>query len=354
MAIIFMDSFDGYGSSQVWSKYPAGGTGVPVIGTGGRRNTQCLTMNNNDNVTMGEFLSPQSTVIIGMAIRRNGVFFLPNPSIIRFYNNALAMHCELCFDDSYRLYLRRSDGTVLVTGTTIIAISAWYYLELKVKMHGSTGTANLRLNGIDEFNGTSLNTSVRSPLTVSFINVGSQNVGYMSIDDLYVCDTTGSSNTNFLGDIAVEYLVPTGAGAKTQFTPSSGSNWQTVDETTTVSDADYNSSSVPGAMDLFGMSNLSGNGLVYAVRTDLRGNKNDAGFRSIKPAFYKPSGVGDTARSYTGLQSPVSDTFSYLPSQIYNTSPDTGVAWTVDEVNALQYGYAVGDAGMFTLDAKLV
>jgi hypothetical protein len=107
-------------------------------------------------------------------------------------------------------------------------------------------------------------------------------------------------------------------------------------------------------MDLFTMSDLAGNGLIRGVQTISRVKKDDAGFRKAEPVFHKASGLGETTRWYQGRVEPVGDTFGYFALQVFETSPDTGVAWTVDEVNALQYGYAVGDAGMFTLDAKLV
>ncbi len=51
----------------------------------------------------------------------------------------------------------------------------------------------------------------------------------MQIDDLTFCDSTGSAPYDgFLGNVRVQALLPAGAGASTQFTPSTGSdpNWQ--------------------------------------------------------------------------------------------------------------------------------
>jgi hypothetical protein len=131
-----------------------------------------------------------------------------------------------------------------------------------------------------------------------------------------------------------------------------------VDELTNP-DAEYNSSDVVGATDLFAMPNI-GNGLVHGVQSVLRYKKDDAGFRTVQPVFYRADvdDGGDpppstTPRWYGGTKVPVFDTF-VGSTQMLATSPLSGLAWTKDEINALQFGYAVGDAAMFTIDATVV
>jgi hypothetical protein len=259
--------------------------------------------------------------------------------------------CRLKFASRVPYFQRGS--TTLATASTPLLELTWYYIEIKLKVHPSAGFFDVRVNGVSIMSGTGVNTRNTANNRIGIVNwsaYGGSKIHYF--DDMYLCD---GSPGDFLGDTRVEYLVPTGAGVRTQFAPSTGSNYQTVDEMVVGgTDTDYNSSSSPGAMDLFTMANLSGNGLVHGVKTTVRGWKDDAGHRKVKPMFYKSMGTGDTARFYGGTALAVSDTINYLQDQIIDTSPDTGTAWTVDEVNALQYGYAVGDAGMFTLDAKLV
>jgi hypothetical protein len=245
----------------------------------------------------------------------------------------------------------RGDGTKLSSGTIVFPTDVWSYMEIRYSISDTVGSYELRINGTASTSGSGVDTRNGGSGVMNSIAFYHNDISgdfASTIDDLYV-----TNDTVFFGDTRVEYLAPTGPGIKTQLAPSAGSNWQTVDESVP-SDTDYNSSSTPGAMDLFGMRNLAGNGLIYGVQSILRCKKDDAGFRSVKPAFFKAGGIGSTDRYYTGNKSFVGDGFFSVPAQIYDTSPDTGTAWTVDEVNALQYGYAVGDAGMFTLDAKLV
>ena len=357
MALVFMDSFDHYTSStDLLTKYAS--TNEAAINTGGRWGTSAIY---NGAYGRGQLRSLQftscDTYIIGLAyLSNNAAADFP---IISLREGTITHVYVYPVKESRVFRVARGDGTILGTATTLYGVNIWMYLELKVVVHDSAGSFELRMNGTSIVSASGVDTRnggtgvINEFMLFDTGGSGANDNDNSWMDDLYFCNNIGPVSNNFLGDIRVQYLVPTGVGAKTQFTPSTGSNWQTVDETAP-SDTDYNSASTPGAMDLFGMANLSGNGLVYGVQTILRGKKDDAGFRGAKPAFFKANGTGSTDRYYTGTQSPVGDTFYPAPIQIYNTSPDTGVAWTVDEVNALQYGYAVGDAGMFTLDAKLV
>jgi hypothetical protein len=58
-------------------------------------------------------------------------------------------------------------------------------------------------------------------------------------------------------------------------------------------------------------------------------------------------------RVHGGIDAGVGDTFSYKRT-VFNTSPDTNAAWTIEELDDLQYGYTVGGGNEFTVDAWTV
>lgn len=224
---------------------------------------------------------------------------------------------------------------------------SWYFFELYIELHDTTGRVIAKWNGTPQIDFTGDTNNGGSYISYFAFSVMS---GVSSYDDFIVGDGSGTVNTLPTGDSRVEYLVPNGVGAKTQFTPSAGVNWGNVDETGIPVDTDYNASAVTGAVDLFPVSDLSGNGLIHAVQPVLRVRKDDAGYRMIRPAFYKPLGAGDTPRLYGGTPQTVGDNFAYN-RQILEFSPDTGVAWTTDELAGMNFGYGVAGGGWIGVDA---
>ena len=99
-----------------------------------------------------------------------------------------------------------------------------------------------------------------------------------TIDDLYLVDLTGPYPFNDrLGNVKVEQLLPSAAGATTQWTPSTGANWAAVDEQPP-SSTDYVGSTTSGQRDLYATTDLvSTTGTVLAVRPAWFIAKSDAG-----------------------------------------------------------------------------
>lgn len=80
----------------------------------------------------------------------------------------------------------------------IVGESAWFYIEAKIVFSQTGGAVELRVNGIPLINETGLNTCATGNEQVSQIRLYS-NSDYAFFDDLYLCDTNGTKNNNFLG-----------------------------------------------------------------------------------------------------------------------------------------------------------
>jgi len=266
-----------------------------------------------------------------------------------------ATHVYLEIDGStHGLNVRRGwpAGTLLATSVNenlYTTAGIWYFFEFYVYLHDTAGRVVVKWNGATEIDYTGDTNNGGSYINHFYFELPDTG-GACWYDDMIVGDGSGTMNTVPPGDARVEYLAPNGVGVKTEFAPSAGSNWSNVDETGTPIDTDYNHSSNVGAMDLFTMADLSGTGVIHAVQPVIRARKDDAGLRSVKPVFYKALGAGDTPRIYAGTAQSVGDSFSYA-GQIIETSPDTGVAWGADEIQALQFGYAVAGSAAFGVDA---
>ena len=358
MAIIFMDSFDqSLSAYPKWDYHANGG-----IATGGRYGNKAYISgySGNPSFLQKNYLNAGSSGSFGFAMydMANGMQASDKVgAVVESGSNHLYVANESIYPILLSVY--RGDGTKLGTGTATFPKQLWAHVELTYTIGDApNGSFTLRINGIVSCSGSGIDTRNGGSGAVdgiAFFAPTMDGGGSIWFDDVYI--STGATP---LGDLRVQYLAPSGAGVRTNFTPLSGSNWSNVDESLgTPNDADYNSSNVVGATDLFAMPDI-GNGVVHGVQTVLRYRKDDAGFRTVQPALYRAD-VDDgglpppstTPRWYRGTKMPVYDTFAGS-TQMLATSPLSGLSWTKDEINALQFGYAVGDAAMFTIDAKLV
>jgi hypothetical protein len=137
-----------------------------------------------------------------------------------------------------------------------------------------------------------------------------------------------------LGDVRVYSLSPTGAGSSTQFTPSSGANYTTVDELP-YSATDYVTSGTSGNRDTYAVADIPATaGTVFAVQSNVIAKKTDAAPISLKSALRSGASV------YYG--SPVSlGASDGAVTDLYTADPATSTSWTISGVNALEAGFEV-------------
>jgi hypothetical protein len=316
MALVFCDSFDHYATANIANKWDY--LSACTIAGGGRFGN-CLSWTNWTNGVYKTF-SSQTTWVVGFAFKISSFADAPTRHIFGIFDGGTSK-ASLYFDASGRLTWGG------VTSTLALATATWHYLEFKAV---SGGVLQARVNGT-----TWVDTTIGSYTANRIVwGLGTSNGISYQVDDIYICDGTGGVNTDFLGDVRVEYLVPTANGTTTQFTASTGSNYDTVNETTTPSDSDYNSSSTAGHIDLFTLSDLSASGTIKGVQSVIRNLKTDAGTRTVAPKYR----IGST--NYSGAASNVLVSVSYALDPMDN-SPATASGWTDTEINGMEFGYEV-------------
>lgn len=261
-----------------------------------------------------------------------GLGFYLNPAmgadvqICGFYD-AGTLQVGVWLSPSGQLYVKNGAGTVLGRSRPdLIRRNSWNYVELKATFHASAGTWAVRLNGVALLSGSGVAT-IGS--TNAYANQFKAGAGSTRIDDVYVCDTSGSLNKDFLGDIGVWCLRPSGAGTHSDWSPSAGSNYQCVDEATPDSSS-YVSTTGVGNRDSYALDDLPANvTAVKAVQVVLNALKEDASDRSLK------AGVRSGATDYDGAQQAVRLPYGYY-LQPYDADPATSAAWDLAGVNALE------------------
>lgn len=138
---------------------------------------------------------------------------------------------------------------------------------------------------------------------------------------------------------------PTGDGNAT-YTPSTGSNWENVDEESADDDATYNYRQNSAGYDRFTFTAFSvpGGASNIAITVYIRAKRTEAG-ANVTYALLRVNGsnytenIADAGTSYANQ------------SHEWTTNPDTSSAWTIDDINGSgsnpleQFGYGVTGNG---------
>ena len=334
MALLFVDGFDSYANTtDFYRNWIQGTLNVTVLPTGGRRGGGAVRFASAGYETPRVF-NTTSSFVFGTAV----------------YSNITGITDVLYFEDidgviqlSIRLnpvsgliYLYRGTSTLLATSSVVPAfLNTWGYLEIKATISTSISANSciIRWNGIEIINlaaGTSTQASAKS--SVSKLAPVYTHI----IDDLYMCDQSGTTNNNFLGDCRIDVVRPSADGTYTQGTPSTGtSHYQTVDETTP-STTDYVSLPVTTTplRDSYQLSDISliSTYSVYGVQATALVTKPDSGVARSAAPFIRANGVNVDG-------TPVVLGTSYVNIfSVADTVPGTSAAWTFSDVNALEAG----------------
>ncbi len=330
MALQFVDSFDHYTTAQITRKWNVdlGGSGQIVVG-GGRNGTNGLHGGALRKTGVGG-----ATTILGVAmtiVRGSGSF----GNIFRPQTAGVA-HSVLTLNADLTLSVVNFNGTVLGTSAASLLEAAYAYIEFKLGLAGgSSGTYDVHLDGVSILSGTGVTTNPNVAASVNSVVLGGQAGATLNcvFDDFYVADGTGAVNNNFLGDVMVQPLYPAGAGATTQWTPSSGANWQNVAEHSPDDDGSYNKSGTPAQVDLYALDQITGSApTIFGVQWNAMMRKNDASSYILNRAIRS----GTTTFLGAPLLTPNTTYRNF--TEVIELNPNTASAWTKTTVNALQAG----------------
>lgn len=339
--LIFCDSFDHYLSgTEFFTKWTASRNATPNAFTTGRFGSAHNPA--GERWSRKDFGTSYGTLIAGCAWKRSGAW--GGNAVMGFYDSA-NLQCDLRINDgSGEIYVTRNGTTLGSPVSFIPGLNIWYYLELLVTFHNSTGVIIARVDGAEVINLTSQDTQQTANATANGIRIGSHtdNAPAGQIDDLYVCDNTDSGvsgvpNDDFLGDIRVEAIFPNGNGNSSALLGSDGNstdNYLLVDETAPDEDTTYVQGSSVGDKDTYAMSALTPTaGTVYGVQMLPYARKTDAGSRSIC-SVTRLSGTEEDSANKT-----LSTSYAYLPD-IREGTP-AAAAWTISDVNSMEAGVKV-------------
>lgn len=227
----------------------------------------------------------------------------------------------------------RGDGTVLASAANSVALNTWHFFQFKATVADLGGTAELRLNGqtIATYTGDTKNTANayvngwKVEATISGLNAW--------FDNIVVYSDTGNAPNTWTPETRIFDVLPTGAGATTEWTPSAGANWQCVDEQPSNGDTDYVSAASSPLTDVYAFSGpVPAGAIVYGVAVHATARKDDAGTNNLD-GIIRSGGTNYAKGSPQGLTS------SYVRYRwLWDLDPATSAPWTVAAANAAQAG----------------
>lgn len=323
MALILMEGFDHYNTSAHQQLKGWNVVGLSSYVTGRFAGQAFSTPNSN------KLFTTSGTIIAGFAVRLGVV----NAAFVSFFNVS-TLHVDLRTDINGNLYATRNGTTIGSVSSTLLLTGVWYYIELKITISDTVGVVVVKVDGITALNLSGVDTQNGITTTMTAIALGTLSTSTHAYDDMYILNTTGSApNNDFIGEKRITTIFPNGAGSSTQFTPSAGSNYQNVDDTTSIdSDTTYNSSSTPGHIDLYAFENtITGTSTINGIQTNLTVRKDDAGTRTVRPK------IRHSSTNYDGTSANLSASYTML-SEKFETNPGTGVAWTTSDVDNAEFG----------------
>jgi hypothetical protein len=333
--------FEGFDVSDVPSPPWSTTTGGTATRATPGRNSTSHRIDTGGNYTRLLLSANYATLIVGCAMYRPGT--VTTDDILWFEDHLTSvahLTVQMRSDGAIRVYRGGGDsGTNLgESATGLITANTWFHLEFKATIDDTAGIAVVRINGITALSLSSLDTRNGGGAYVNRIGFGGiDGISTLYVDDVYVCDTTGTYNNDFIGDASVVALYPDGAGQYSEWTPSAGSNWQNVDEQGTPNDdTDYNSAGDVNTRDLYNMTPLPiTSGAVHGVKIDGTLKKTDTGTRGVK--LMMRNGTTETESS----EFPLNTAYTRHESIVYETNPHTSAPFTIAEVNAIQMGQKV-------------
>ncbi len=325
MAVVLTDGFDHYATAQGVEKFwfsPGGGGGYTIQAPGRGFGGQCIVVINN-NPAVKQLPSGYSTIIAGAALKTNDSV----PGVIMGLWNGSIQAAAIELTGDQHLKVIDSTGAVVGTGTTIVPVGSWFYVELKVIV-GTSGHATVQLNGAPEIASSLGNFATSNISQIRFENHSLS--GNTQIDDVYVLDTTGSSPQNdFLGDVRVVTLYPVADGTHTQWTPDTGTDhFSRVNEHLIDGDASYVKDATPGDKDSYLMDTFLG--VIYSAQLNLGARKGEAALRQLAPL------IRQAGTDHVGTTSTLSLDYLFY-SWILDNDP-LGNPWLAATINADEFG----------------
>lgn len=354
MAIVYFDGFNSYTANSIFTQnWTVGGSLQGFFFTSGRYNGNALGANGYISLSVTynanfryNFQAASASTSIGAAIKYSPLLAASNvtPVLTLAYNGNAALSAYIYYNQYGNFYypvIVNGAGTTLITGKPIANYdpTVWHYYEMEAQAGTTTGLVRFYVDSVPVATITNVNTTYSSNLfynsAIVYSGAWDSTQRVTLIDDFYVNNTTTRT-----GEINIVTLRPnsdasvawTATGGGTHFNQINGATYSTSPAT--------NIGTTVNGTDLFNVADLPSSGSsvlgpIKGLKTNTLAYKSAFGKANIFQTMRVGSGVINNS-STIPFEGPANSVF--LPSNIYETNPFTGTAWTSTAINSLQTG----------------
>lgn len=337
MTLLWADSFDHYGENQhlLDSNYFNNASGAlpltPVSTSPIRTGSGCVRFDAQAWALKHVVTVDTDTLVIGAGFHNTGWFNSAQFwNVFAFLDVNLGIQCLLRTVPDQRLYFYRGDAaTELGRSTRHLILNKWYFIEMKVNIHDTTGSFEVRVNGEVWIQGSGVDTKASAATGVQFLGFFRSDTGFGRMDDLYVCSTGAGQTNDFIGESAVQALFPNADDTPLDFTPTPASPatlFDKISEATPNDDTSYIESNNVNSKGTFGIGNLGATATeVWGVVVHGRQRKTDAGDLTMRHNLLEGANTLNGPTLYPTLD------YTFL-SSVFDAAPGGG-GWTPAKVN---------------------
>ena len=353
MANLLFDGFEGLTAAYVRSKWAAatGGSGSWNVSATARPGGSAQAIGASS--ALSAFRRRAIGANVAHVFTGVGVLFATQPagtdcSVVLYDGTTAQVGWRRNSDGSISVYRGVNSAATLI-GTTAAgvlplgSVAADYKMpELEVIFAtGATGEVRLKVAGVQVLEVLTVQTSNTANAYCNGVEIRMSSGGANNerFDDFYLNDNTGSAPHNtFYGEaFVVEKIGPSGNGTYSEFTGSDGNstdNYLLVDDTGN-DDTDYVASGTLNQRDTYALSNLTNaTGTVIGIEQHFVARKDDVASRAVAPM------VRTGGSDFVGTPQTMTGSYA-LYSERRLLNPDTGLAWSIADINALEAGVKV-------------
>lgn len=335
MGMVEACSFDGMVTADLDERFDVVGSVTTIGSANGRHSSNALRLANFGGQIRRLNLANHATYGVAFSCK---LASLPGSAQPIFgFLDSTTLQIDLAVNETGHVLVRRSGSTTLGTSAAaVIFAGSEHHIQFMVVINDATGTYEVKVDGVSVLSGTGADTKNTANAYANGYDIGNGGASGSSIDidDLYVWNGAGSLNTGFPGDVKVFASLPSGAGNSAQWTPSTGSNYQCVDESSPNAATDYVSETTVNEKDTYAFADIAGSGTVLGAQVSVYAQKSDAGaVRGIKAVCRSGSTEADSAEAI------LSTSWRYALQVPFETDPATSAAWaSLAALNAAEWG----------------